>query len=627
MPLTLDDVRAAKDWGVNYHAAWKQQIRVNDAIAADQWSVIWDDGENEPMSPLVQNVYKGALEDKINTAGAGIPSIFVPPPPGTSADRGERLAQKRKRVYQSYWDRSDMPKMLKKLFRDWFHTGAGFMIPWTEFYDRDSQLTPTAERAPYFMHLDPRQAYPLAHDNRDRLVKILFTRQRRVASLKVEYGENHPAFTEFSTYRTVKGMDDSEFLEEVWYFDSTYWGVALGDSLLPREYQGRSLLPVGLLDSVGGSNMVWLSEPSAHGFDMCPVVESKRLTHDGSYRGALEDIIPALRTAQDFMARLLDDMKQNIYAPVVLDNIENEEDYGPAAILLGTGDGKAAILRDRPPVNFEAQRAVVEIIQTAHRQATWPVQRSGDADASVVSAKGVVALAGSFNSELATAQQDMESMLMQGNRVAAAFDEKHCAGKKKIHGMEGVRAFTEIYDPTVLYNGDYRNKVSYGDSTGLDEQNKLTKLAMLKNLGAISLRTFIDKTNASEDPLQEERDIAIEDLIAIFTKIVLPQQIEQGNLKALKDFVERIDDDKETVRSAALATIKELEAIPGPLPDQAGGGPIDTVRMMRSLASGGIPGNAAGQPMPPTIGVDLQNMLPTSQRRLVSETAPGGTAA
>ena len=128
--------------------------------------------------------------------------------------------------------------------------------------------------------------------------------------------------------------------------------------------------------------------------------------------------------------------------------------------------------------------------------------------------------------------------------------------------------------------------------------------------------------------MQEERDIAIENLTTLFMQLVLPQQIEQGNLSALKDFVDRIDSDKETVRSAVLDTIKEMEApAPGPIPGQPGGGQPDTVQMMRSLASGGIPGNAEGLPAPPTVGPELQKMLPNRQRRLVSETAPGGTAA
>ncbi len=628
MTVTIADLRQARQDGINAHQKWKAQLRLNDAIAADEWEIVWDDGEVEEHGPLVENVYKGALEDKIATAGAGIPGIYVPPAPGTAEDRGERQSQKRRRVYQSYWDRSDMQLLVKRIYRDWFHTGAAFLVPWVEFYKPDGTKRAPNERAPYAMALDPRQAYPLGHDSRQRLSSAVFMRQRRIRELKAEYGPNHPAFAEFTGYRSMKKLDDAEYLEEIWYFDGTYWGVALGDSLMPREYQGRSMLPRTMLDQVGGTNMVWISDPEPHKLDMCPVVEIKRMTHDDGYRGAIEDVIPQLHTAQNFMARLLDDMQQNIYAPVVVDNVENVEEYGPGAILIGTGDGAARIQRDRPPVNFEAQQTVQSAIATAHRQAAWPVQRSGDADASVVSAKGVVALSGVFNAELAWAQQDVERGLMAINKAMAGMDEQWCPGSKRIYGMEGVRSFHETYDPATLFNGDYRNRVSYGDTTGLDDNQRQTRLAMWRNLEAISLRSYIEKSGASEDPLQEERDIAIENLTSLFYKAILPQRIEQGDLGALKKFVERIDDDRETVRSAVLQTIKELEdGVPGEIPGQPGGGGGDPVQMMRSLASGGIPGNAEGLPQPPRIGPDLQQVLPARQRRLVSETGPGGTAA
>ncbi len=628
MPLTIDDVKKAREWGITTHQPWKAQVKINDAIAAGQWEILWDDDTVDSSDPLVQNVYLNSIEDKVNTATSGAPSIFVPPPLGTKEDEGEKRAQKRKRVYQSYWDRSDMGRLRRKMFMDWFHTGAAFGIPWTEWFDANGDKLPPAARAPYLMRLDPRQAYPLAHDNQGKLIEVFFARQRRVAALEDEYGKNHPAFTSLARFRGSKKLDPSEFLEELWYFDSTYWAVAIGDSMLPREWQGRSLLPNGLIDQVGGSNLEFITEPELHGLDRCPVVELKRDTADDQYRGALEDIIPTLKTAQNFMARLLDDLNSNIYAPVVLDNIENWEEYGPAAVLRGTGDGPAQILRDRPPVNFEAQQVVQGLIGEAHREAAWPVQRSGDADASVVSAKGVVALAGSFNSELAWAQEDMERGLMELNKLAAAFDEKHCPGKKLIFGMEGIRSFHVRYDPTILFKGDYRNKVSYGDRTGLDESNKLTKLALLRNMGSISARTFAEKSGAVEDAIQEETEIALEKMVALFTDLLLPQQIEAGDLGALKDFVEKIDTDKETVRGAVMSTIRELESIvPGAAPGQGQGGAPDTIEMMRSLASGGIPGNAEGLPAPPSVGADLQRALPSQQRRLVSETAPGNTAA
>ncbi len=628
MAITLNDIRDAREWGVHTHRLWKSQIRINDATAAGDWQIIWDDDTLDSSDPLVENVYLGALEDKIAIASATTPSIFVPPPPNTSEDRGEVIAQKRKRVYSTYWDRSDMIRLRRKLFMDWFHTGAAYMTPWTNWFDATGSPIPSNLRAPYLVNLDPRQAFPLAHDNRGNLIKVVFIRQRRVASLKNEYGANHSAFTGLQAHRRIRGLSDAEFLEEVWYFDSDYWAVAVADSLLPKEWQGRQILPDSVVDEASGSNIEWLSPPVFHHLGRCPVVENKRQTHDDSYRGAIEDVIPQLKVAQNFMARLLEDLESNIAAPVVLDNIENAEEYGPGAILKGTGDGRAAILRDRPPVNFEAQQTVANIMDEAHRQAKWPVQRSGQPDASIISGKGVQALAGAFNSELAWAQQDMERTLKEANSITAAFDTIHCAGEKKVFGIEGQQSFSVKYDPVKLFDGDYRNEVSYGDSTGLDESTRLTKLAILKNMNSMSTRTFLDKTGAVDDPLEEEREIAIESLTQIYLNLILPQRIEQGDLASLKEFVELIDTGKETVRSAVLKTIANLtEGAAGPLAGEAQAGEPDAIQMMRSLASGGIPGNAAGLPAPPTVGPELQRALPGSTRRLVSESAPGGTAA
>jgi hypothetical protein len=341
------------------------------------------------------------------------------------------------------------------------------------------------------------------------------------------------------------------------------------------------------------------------------------------YRGALEDVIPQLRLGQNIQARLLDDLNANIYAPVVLDNIENPEEYGPGATLIGTGEGKATVERDRPPVNFEGQRTVKDLIEGARKQATWPLQRSGDPDASILSARGVVALAGSFNAELAWAQQDMEFALTRMNRIAAAFDEQHCAGEKNIDGIDGATGWHERYDPTVLFGGDYRNKVTYGDRSGLDPTQYMTQLAMAKNTEGMSNRTFMIKSGLVDDPLAEETDMAIEGLTNQFLQQVIPQQTEQGNLEPMKMFVEKIDNDNMTVRAAVMETIKEMTAAPAEPPPGAAGpeGQPDIMAMMESLQSGGSPG-AEGLPAPPGIGPGLQGALPGPVESLASPQAP-----
>ena len=614
MGVTLDDMKTGREWGIRVHQAWKRQLIINDAIAADKWDVVWDDDVVDDSGPLVENVYKGAFEDKVATSTVGPPTIFVPAPLGTAADRGEKRAQKRQRVYQSYWDRSRMETQRTKLFGDWLHAGAWYLLPWTDWVDVDGNIVPPAARAPRMLKMDPRQAYPLAHDSLDQLSSVMFIRRRRFVELQKEYGVKHPTLAGFARSRSMKGLDESVFVEEVWFFDNTDWAVAIADSTLPAFAQGREFYSRGEWDDYqGGAVIDWLSEPVKHRLERCPVIEKKRMTHDNAYRGALEDIIPQLRLAQNLTARLLEDLNANIYAPVLLDNVENPEDYGPGATLIGTGDGKATITRDRPPVNFEGQRTVQDLIEGARKQGTWPVQRSGDPDASIVSSRGVVALAGSFNAELALMQADMADGLTQANKVTAAFDEHHCPGKKTIDGIEGVTGWGLTYDPTVLFDGDYRNRVAYGDKAGMDTQAYLTNLAMLYNLGRISGRTFMFKSGMVDDPIAEETDIALEDLNKTFF-VSLNEQASQGNLGPLKAYAEKIDTDKMTPRAAMLETIKEMEAVPaeppGGGPGGPGGGPPDIQKMMASLQSGGIPGGAEGLPAPPSIGPELAAALP-----------------
>ena len=63
MPTTIRDIRQAREHGLQIHKEWKARIAVNDAVANDEWQIIWDDDVAEQSEPLVENVYSGSLED------------------------------------------------------------------------------------------------------------------------------------------------------------------------------------------------------------------------------------------------------------------------------------------------------------------------------------------------------------------------------------------------------------------------------------------------------------------------------------------------------------------------------------------------------------------------------------
>ncbi len=613
MALTTDDIRVAREHALHMHSAWKQEILMSDMIANDRWQIMWPDKTVETSEPLVENLYGQALEDKTLSAGALPPGLFTMPARGTRVDRAEQNAAQRKRAMLSYWDRSHLRKNLKRFYRDWYHTGATYGIPWTNWDDNPAQ------RFPKFLLLNPRQVFPLGHDSSGQLVEGLVMRQRRVADLLGDWGD-HPTLAALIDDHDVRG-GKAEFFEEIWHFDGTHWAVAIADSQLPTEWQGSPFVP-GAVQGSTGMVIDWLQPPAEHKLDSCPLKEARRVTVDDVPRGALVDIIPGLKVAQNFMAALLDDLQSTVYAPVVLDNIENSEDYGLGAVLIGDGTGTAAVVRDRPPVNFEAQQTVRDILERTRNQAFEPAQRAGDAGASIVSAKGTLALMGSFNAELAAAQFDIEVLLTELTSATANLDEMWAFGTKHIWGVDdNSKAFDEKYDAATTFKGDYRCKVTYGDRTGLDEQNHLVRLATIRNLGGISLRTFMEKAGITEDTLAEETDMAIEQLTQLFMGQVLPQQIQGGDVTALQKFVEKIDDDSMSVRAAVMETIREMTAvIPEGGPEGGAatpGGRADILRMVRSLDKGGIPGNAEGQP-------PSQVALAPAVRRGLAEISPGG---
>lgn len=612
--ITELDLQYLRSTAVSAFAPWKQEIMLCDKVERGEWSILWPDQTVESSDPLIENIYAEALEDKTITAGAVLPMLLTQPTRGTRKDAGEKNAAKRRRAGLSYWDRSNAKKNIKRFLRDWLHTGMMAGSPWASGFS--GTVLPANERFAYFEPVDPRSIYPLGWDSRGRLTSAIVMRQKRIADLEADWGRTHPALVAAKVRHAMKGWQ-LRWLEEVWFVDSTQWAVAICDSQLPETAQGTVFTSA----TPQGSQVIdWLVEPSLHMLGRCPLQAQTRVTVNDVPRGALLDIIPGLKLAQNFMARILDDLQASIYAPVVLDNIQNPHEYGLGAVLVGTGQGKAFIDRDRPPVNFEAQQSVNSIMEAARRQAMEPQQRSGEPGASIVSSKGTIALMGTFNAELAAGQGDAEDLLADLTSVTAAFDEVHCPGLKEVWVLDANgKLEEETYNPAELFKGDYRFRVTYGDRAGLDENQYITRVAMVRNLEGMSQRSFMEKTGMVHDVLDEETEMAIAKMVTHVTDLVLPQQIQSGDMTPFVKLWEKIDTDQKSVREAAFEMLKESSIAAadqqGPADPTSPQGRADILRLVRSMEAGGIPGQAAGQP---------PSQLPADVSRMAANVAPGG---
>ena len=615
----ITELADLRDEAIYHHQAWKRRIFTLDSIAADEWQTVWDDLTADIGEPLVENTLLEALEDKVAAAASVRPRIDVHPRRGTKQDRAERSAERRTRVIRSYRDRSFGDKQRQALFFDWYGAGAAYLMPWADLYDMDGRLIPSFERFPYQVRINPRHVYPLAHNAQGRMTAALVTKLRTWKDIKEEYGENHPGVQmvrERFQRADDTGIKESSWVEETWYFDDDDWAVGLTARAQPAYMERwRYVAPTNRPQTSRIDE--WLFPPANHGLLWNPLAEMKRTTNDGEYRSPLDTVIPRLKVAQNFMARLLDQVADVAYGPVLMEGILNPEDYGPEAELIGDGSGNARVEYPRAPISFETRQVIIDQLQMARKSAKHPEQRAGEAGVSIGSAKHTDSLMGAFNDELRVAHQDIAGLMQWANVLTANYDEVHCGGSKTVEGVSESGAWVETYNPESLFKGDYRNTVSYGAAAGLDRHNLMTVMALGRNMKGVSQRRFMSESGLVEDVLQEERDILIEDLTTGLLGVIIGQSQEAGNTQPLESLIDKLDGDTMSVRQAVSELVKEMRTVPaGGSGVPAGGdaGP-DPLRQVASLEAGGA-GVEGGLT---DVGARLRRVMPANVNRALNQ--------
>lgn len=600
--LKIEELTDLWSWATQHHADYKRRSRVSDLMVQGKWNVIWADLAVAEHDPLVENLYIEALEDKAAAAAAIAPFIEVAPTRGTRDDRAERDAQLRRRVFISMMRDSLLEDKQQAFYFDWFQHGLCAVGPWCN-WNKDP-------RYPFLVRFDPRTVYPIAFDSNDQASQVLIIKYRRTADLQHDPVAAEYALPFLRQQVEAKGKKLPVAVQEVWYMDDQQWGLAYGVSQDMDAELFRYVSPLGHLSN---PTAVWAIEPHEHRMEGCPATVKVRRTPDGEIRGALDPMIPNLRVAQNVMARILEDLERNIYAPDLIEGVQNPEEWGPGALMIGTGDGKMRYESARRPANMEALQQVAMQTGFARGAAAFPQQRSGEPGASIASAKAVTASMGSYSVQQGWSQRDIALFYRMALSRLANFDEQWCGGgRKEITGWDEGEIYTDKYDPAVFWKGDYRLEVGF-HNIGLDEANFIARLGVAKNMGGLARRTFMRKSGLVDNPLAEEREIALENVTDAFQALMFAQA-SSGNPDPLIRFAKAIDGDQTTARQAAMSVIKELFTVPegggGGAPGGPGGGGPDAMMQMQSLQQGGIPGQAEG--LPP-VGAALAGMLPAGQ--------------
>lgn len=513
-------------------------------ILRDEFQVVWPNLTTTDGEPAVENIFLEAAEDKAATAASILPVFDVPPRKGTRADRAEREAALARRVFVTLAQRSRLDAHHVAFYLDWFVHGVTAAMPWR---DRDQSAG-----FPYVCRIEPRNFYPLRWGPRGELDEALVIRRRGLADLVREYGASNTGLL------TLGARTQGRFVglyEEIWWADEDAWGIAVGyePGVTNGDFNYRRPSQVGF----SNVSMEWLVAPHRHLLAGCPIVAQATVSADGEIRGKLDAMLPGLKNAHQLQTEANLNLLRNMHAPPLIQNIENEEMWGPDAILKGVrGPDEARVVYPRPPVDYAAYAQVDRFLQSARGGGAFPQQRSGEPGASIVSNVGVAALQGSYNAQQAWAQTDMARWYGELFARLANFDEVYCGGtNKQIDGFDEGEAFSDHYDPAVFWRGDYRVNVSF-HAIGVNAAQNVMNLGAAARLGMISTRTAMRRSGLVPNPVAEENDMALERVTNSFYAL-LDFRMQNGDDAPLRRYFELLDSDKETARSAMIKVMAE----------------------------------------------------------------------
>lgn len=558
---------------------WKQRVAMVDRIYAGDWSVVWPDRFRTDGLPKIPNLVQIAAEDRARIVAAGNPSIICRPEGLT--ERAKRAAEKRERILAGYWERNRVRAMIPRFAHDLMAAGLAVVKVMPDFTE------PKNERFPLYTRIDPRYAYPSpAFAEGPYVDDMVVSYEEKLRVVRQRFGEE--------TYKDVAGMiaktqqARSDVVRVIEFYDHNQVAVMC-------QTVGKQ----GSLGRAKGA-WTWLVEPTKHNLDRCPVVIGVRPTMDGVYRGDFDSTLAVLNVWNKFMNLELDAAIDTVYPERLVYDIADDSEFGPDSTIEKVSPQGSVEYVKRPGTGFSTFQMMGLLGQFARAGAILPVARSGDPNESIISAAGISAVNSQMADHVRSLQRDsLAPMFQAANEVAFCSDEKWADAEKQIFGYYKGQAFSETYSPSKDIDGNYRNAVTYGMGAGLDEVN--TNVLVLQQVGSglISRKTGREQSPFVENPQDEEKAIAMEQLDqATLAGLIAKAQTGELDAVTLAAIRKDLESGAKTLHDAILENVVQAPLAPPPgMQGQPG-----------SAGSPGIPGAAEGgaqpRPLPP-----LQQLL------------------
>lgn len=305
----------------------------------------------------------------------------------------------------------------------------------------------------------------------------------------------------------------------------------------------------------------------------CYYVAVQRPGLDDEIRGAYDDVIWVQLARHRIQMLLMEGVDKAVRAPMVVTPDVGEIPVGPDAVIVAQG-GVNSIGRARLDMPNQAFGAVEQLKAEQQLGAMSPEARSGSIDASVVTGRGVQALMGGFNSQIAVAQTVFKSAWKRAIRLAFKMDEELFGTMtKELRGNDNGVPYSMTYKPKKDIDGDYTVDVSYGFAAGLDPNRALVFLLQADGAELVSKDYIRRALPVDLNAVEEEKKIAVEQsrraLIQAFSALAqsIPQLAATGMdpsqiIMQQAQFIEGLQKGQ-TVEEAVMRAMAPPPAPPG----------------------------------------------------------------
>lgn len=237
---------------------------------------------------------------------------------------------------------------------------------------------------------------------------------------------------------------------------------------------------------------------------------AKRPNFEETSRGAYDDVVWVQLARHRIQMLLMEGVDKAVRAPLVVPMDVDDMALGPDGII-HTNAGAAAVGRARLDMPPQAFSAVEQLKQEQQLGSMSSEARSGQTDASVITGRGLQALAANFDTQISVAQSVLKSWYKHLIQMAFDMDEKIFGGQtKEIRGNDAGVPYSIKYNPAKDIDGDHSIDISYGFAAGLDPNRALVFLLQADGAGLVSKDYVRRALPVDLNATEEETKIVIE---------------------------------------------------------------------------------------------------------------------